>query len=82
MSDQQLQHLIKMINQIGANNLHYDNDDEAADMVAKHLKKFWAPSMRSQLLEYAAVDGDGLSGVSRLALRKLEDAASPSAATD
>ncbi len=75
MSDQQLQQLIKMINQIGANNLHHDSEDEAADMVAKHLKKFWAPSMRSQLLEYAAADGEGLSGISRMALRKLENTA-------
>ncbi len=71
MSDQQLQQLIKMINQIGANNLHHDNDDEAADMVAQHLKKFWAPSMREQLAQYAANDGEGLSPVSRLAVAKL-----------
>lgn len=77
MSDQQLQHLIKMINQIGANNLHHDTDDEAAEMVAKHLKKFWAPSMRAQLLEYAAADGDGLAPLSRLALFKLETASRP-----
>lgn len=71
MSDQQLQQLIKMINQIGANNLHHDNDDEAADMVAQHLKKFWAPSMREQLIRYTATDGEELSPVSRLAVVKL-----------
>lgn len=82
MSDQQLQNMIKMINQIAANNLHYDSNDEAAGMVANHLSKFWAPSMRSQLIEYAAADGDRLSAVSRLAVRKLEEAAGASSAAD
>lgn len=71
MSDQQLQHLIKMINQIGANNLHHDNDDEAAETVSRHLRKFWAPSMREEIAQYAATDGSELSPISRLAISRL-----------
>jgi formate dehydrogenase subunit delta len=74
VSDQQLEHLIKMINQIGANNLHQGEGDEAADMVATHLKKFWARSMKKQIIEYAQSDGAELSPVSKLAVARLKEA--------
>lgn len=72
MSDQQLQNLIKMVNQIGANNLHGGDDSRAAAMVAAHLKKFWAPSMKNQLIAYADNDGSQLTPVSRLAVEHLK----------
>ncbi|WP_166267631.1 formate dehydrogenase subunit delta [Marinobacter caseinilyticus] len=72
MSDQQLQNLINMINQIGANNLHHDDEHDAAEMVAGHLKKFWARSMKAQLISYADSDGAQLSPVSRLAVERLK----------
>jgi formate dehydrogenase subunit delta len=31
---------------------------EAMDGVATHLRKFWTPAMRRQLLEYVAAAGD------------------------
>ncbi|MBS3804536.1 MAG: formate dehydrogenase subunit delta [Oleiphilaceae bacterium] len=72
MSDQQLQNLIKMINQISANNLHHGDESQAADVVAGHLKKFWARSMKEQLIAYADEDGGDLAPVSRLAVQKLK----------
>ncbi|WP_232823935.1 MULTISPECIES: formate dehydrogenase subunit delta [Salinicola] len=64
--------LIKMINQIGANNLHHGDDAQAAELVATHLKKFWARSMKRQIIDYAEADGSELSPVSRLAIARLK----------
>lgn len=64
--------LIKMVNQIGANNLHHGDDAQAAELVATHLKKFWARSMKRQIIDYADTDGSELSPVSRLAVARLQ----------
>ncbi|MBJ7275032.1 formate dehydrogenase subunit delta [Marinobacter salarius] len=71
MSDQQLQNLIKMINQISDNNLHHGDESEAAEVVATHIKKFWARSMKQQISDYATSGGDELNAVSRLAVERL-----------
>jgi formate dehydrogenase subunit delta len=73
MSDQQLQNLIKMINQISINNLHHGDEDKAADIVATHIRKFWARSMKQQIIDYAESDGIELSAVSRLAVKRLAE---------
>jgi len=46
-------------------------EEEAAAAVEDHLRKFWEPRMRTQILEYAKQGGTGLSrlasaGISRL----------------
>jgi formate dehydrogenase subunit delta len=61
-----------MINQISANNLHHGEESQAADVVAGHLKKFWARSMKKQLIAYADEDGGELTAVSRQAVEKLK----------
>ncbi|MDF0751516.1 formate dehydrogenase subunit delta [Marinobacter sp. 71-i] len=71
MSDQQLQNLIKMINQISDNNLHHGDESEATEVVANHIKKFWARSMKQQITDYATSDGVELNSVSRLAVKCL-----------
>lgn len=71
MSDQQLQNLIKMINQISDNNLHHGDEAEAAEVVATHIRKFWARSMKQQISDYAMSDGTDLNTVSRLAVKRL-----------
>ncbi|WP_328187819.1 formate dehydrogenase subunit delta [Marinobacter sp. OP 3.4] len=71
MSDQQLQNLIRMINQISDNNLHHGDEGEAAEVVATHIKKFWARSMKQKIIDYAESDGTELSTVSRLAVKRL-----------
>ena len=66
------QHLVKMANQIGS---FFDAQSAtdpvaAAQAVASHLKLFWAPSMREQLI--GALDAgktDGLDPVVASALR-------------
>lgn len=72
MSDQQLQNLIKMINQISANNLHHGDETATAEIVATHLKKFWARSMKAQIIDYAEHGGAELSPTSKLAVERLK----------
>ena len=50
MSHSPVETLIKMINQIAANNRAYE-DKEAAERVASHIKRFWARKMKEDLVE-------------------------------
>lgn len=68
---EQLESLIRMVNQISANNRHHDSDEEAAGAVANHLKKFWARSMKQQIAAYAQQGGEELLPVSKRAVDKL-----------
>lgn len=72
MSDDQLHHLITMVNQISANLHHAGSEDEAAGAVAGHLKKFWARSMKQMIIDYAEQDGSELSELSRKAVASLQ----------
>lgn len=49
--------LVRMINQIAANVAHHPHD-QAVTEIAAHLRSFWAPSMRADLVAY--LDGGGL----------------------
>ncbi|NWN92025.1 formate dehydrogenase subunit delta [Marinobacter adhaerens] len=71
MSEQQLNNLIKMLDQIIANNLHHGDDDKVTDVAADHLQKFWARSMKRQVIEYANQNPRGLSELSRQTVKKL-----------
>ncbi|MFC0336776.1 formate dehydrogenase subunit delta [Kushneria avicenniae] len=64
--------LIKMVNQISANNRHHDSDEAAAEQIAGHLKKFWARDMKRQIIDYADQDGSELDPVSRQAVARLK----------
>lgn len=68
---QEIEHLVKMANQI-ADNFSFHAD--AAERTADHLQRFWAPSMRQQLLEYDSAGGEGLQPLLQRALRQLADA--------
>ena len=72
MSDQQLNNLIKMLDQIIANNLHQGDDDKVADVVADHLHKFWARSMKQQIITYANESPAELSALARSTVAKLK----------
>jgi len=75
MPDTELDHLIKMINQIADNiatgqNTH--DDAATAQQVADHIKRFWARSMKQQIITYAADDGAKLTNVAQAATRYLQ----------
>jgi formate dehydrogenase subunit delta len=72
--------LIKMANQIGAffdGEGGQDHPEEAAKLTATHLRRYWEPRMRTQIIEYLNSNGgEGLdevakSGVAMLATGKV-----------
>jgi formate dehydrogenase subunit delta len=71
--------MIKMANQIGAffDGEYASNPEEAAKQAATHLRRYWEPRMRSEMIAYfTANGGEGLdetakSGVAMLAAGKV-----------
>jgi formate dehydrogenase subunit delta len=67
----ELHHLIKMANEIGGFFAQMPDRDEAVSSVATHLKNFWEPRMRHQIIEYAERDGAELDSLVRTAVLSL-----------
>jgi len=75
--------LIKMANEIGDFFGHTTDADSAARDVANHLRRFWEPRMRAQMLKYYEERGGaGLSELAKSAVALLHAAshAPPAAA--
>jgi formate dehydrogenase subunit delta len=68
MTDDELNHLIKMLNQIAANLDQGDEVEVVAGRVADHMRRFWSPSMKKSIAAYLAADGSGLTASSRQAV--------------
>lgn len=66
--------LIKMANQIAA---FWDgegghNPEEAAKLMATHLRRYWEPRMRSQIIDHLnATGGEGLDDLARQGVQLL-----------
>jgi len=71
MGQYQLNSLIKMANQIAANNTHIGDETAEAAMVANHLSKFWARSMKAQIRDYLESDGSELLPIAKKAIAQL-----------
>jgi len=71
MSSSQIKTLVSMLNQIADNNSYKKTDEETAAVVADHVKKFWARSMKENIIKYANSDGSALSPAIKLALAQL-----------
>lgn len=71
MSNTELAHLIKMINQIADNIAVGESEDSASIQLAIHIKRFWARSMKEKIISYADNDGEKLQPVVRKALASL-----------
>lgn len=69
--------LIKMANQIGAffdAEAGNDHPEEAAKLTATHLRRYWEPRMRTQMIEYFKTNGgDGLDDTARNGVALLAD---------
>lgn len=70
MANEQLNQLIKMVNQIANNNSH-QTEEESVDLILNHLKKFWALSMKKQIIDYAKQDGEDLVPLAKVAVKEL-----------
>jgi len=70
--------LIKLANNIGAFFEAEPDKAKGAQGVATHIKNFWEPRMRRQVLEYLdAQQGEGLSDVVLTALRTHREELAP-----
>lgn len=65
------QRLVAMANDI-ANYFASDPDRESGiDGIADHLRKFWDPRMRRQLVAYIEGGGEGLGDLARAGVERL-----------
>jgi formate dehydrogenase subunit delta len=67
----ELHHLIKMANEIGGFFAQMPEREEALAAIAGHLRNFWEPRMRRELIEYAQRDGAELKELVRAAVLSL-----------
>ena len=75
--------MIKMANQIGAFFEAMPDREEAMAGVMQHLRNYWDPRMRRQLLKHVADEGGaGLTGFTLEALRTHHVALAPAVAGD
>ena len=58
------ENLVRMANQIAANNGHWPTHQECVERVSGHIRKFWAPSMIAKLRQ----NTQGLSDLARESL--------------
>jgi formate dehydrogenase subunit delta len=66
----ELHHLIKMANEIGGFFSQMPRE-EAISSIATHLKNFWEPRMRREIIDYARRDGADLHELVRAAVLSL-----------
>ena len=60
MTGKQVEHLVRMANQIAINLGAGRDVDATGRLTAEHLRKFWTRDMRAQLAVYARQSGDHL----------------------
>lgn len=71
MSTNELDHLIKMVNQIASNIGLGTSEDETIDKVVKHINLFWARPMREKICANMRSSADQLNPVAIKALVKI-----------
>jgi formate dehydrogenase subunit delta len=68
-----IQNLIKMANQIGDFFGAWPDPQQARDEIASHLKRFWDPRMRREIIDYVRDEGGmGLAQIVIEAIKQLE----------
>jgi formate dehydrogenase subunit delta len=72
--------LVRMANQIAANFEYGPDKDKAAAGIADHLRRFWTPSMRAQIVDGYRQNAVDLSDLAGLAVAKLAEPQNNSAA--
>ena len=73
-----VEHLVKMANQIEANVRAEPDRNVAIDSIGGHIKRFWDPRMRKQILAHYQGGGEGLGELVTLAIQKHLIPAPPS----
>ncbi|HEX7926007.1 MAG TPA: formate dehydrogenase subunit delta, partial [bacterium] len=65
-----LESLVKMANLIEANVRAEPDATVAVDSIGSHIKRFWDPRMREQILAHYEAGGEGLGDLVKQALQK------------
>ena len=68
-----IEQLVTMANEIAAFFAGAADEGEAAASVANHLRRFWDPRMRKQIIEHRKRGGAGLSTLASEAVGLLGD---------
>ncbi len=63
--------LVRMANDIAAFFAAASDAGEPAQGVAGHLRRYWDPRMRREIVRYVASGGDGLVPIARAAVEML-----------
>ena len=66
-----IHHLVKMANEIGAFFASTSDHEEGVKSIAQHLKSFWDPRMRREIIEYARSEHGDLTPIAREAVLRL-----------
>jgi len=66
-----MDHLVKMANEIGSFFVTANDEDTAAQLIADHLKRFWDPRMRKQVVAHLAQGGEGFTPAVAKAVAQL-----------
>jgi formate dehydrogenase subunit delta len=66
-----IEHLVRMANDIGAFFAAEPSGERAASAVRDHLKRFWDPRMRKQMIEHFHAGGGGLDEPARSGVELL-----------
>jgi formate dehydrogenase subunit delta len=77
MSQSNTSHLIEMANQITLNLSHGREQIECINEIAKHIQRFWALSMRVQLIALVAQDVPQIHKRVKIAVTQLSDYSAP-----
>lgn len=72
-----IEYLVKMANEVGLFFASESDPEAAATAVAGHLRRFWEPRMRAQIVAHQAQGGAGLSDLARRAVAKLAAETTP-----
>lgn len=75
-----IERLTEMANDIGAFFIALPDRDEARDGIEGHLRKFWDPRMRRQIIDYVLAGGEGLDPLVESAVRRLAENSKTTAA--
>jgi formate dehydrogenase subunit delta len=66
-----IERLTTMVNDISHYFAAEPDREAAAASIADHLRKFWDPSMRTQILDHLARGGDGLEPLAKEGVQQL-----------
>ena len=67
-----IDHLVKMANEIGSFFVTANDEETAVKLIADHLKRFWDPRMRKQVIAHLSQGGEGLAPAVAKAVRLLD----------